>query len=178
MKDAQPNPRPSQDTPEALVNRLLGQIRNQFCGDLDEKAWYRDHYHWLKRNVVLWPARFMWGKGFTLPAARYEQIMLAVFQDIKRHGQTGQVRYWPAYLMKCVQDHWHHHWEEYYGEAKSARALAEAAMLALQARQAPADQTTEALAMAHQVLVGRRRRQPRSTAPPPAAPKQLGLFPS
>jgi hypothetical protein len=43
------------------------------------------HSHFIRRNVILWPARFMMGKGFTVPAARYEQIM----RDVERQAQAA-----------------------------------------------------------------------------------------
>jgi hypothetical protein len=153
MKSIRP-PRLSQETPEVMVSRLLGLVRGQFCGDLPDKEWFQQT-GFLRVKVILWPARFMAGKGFTLPPARYEAILRGVLAEIKHHGQTGQVRYWPGYLMKCVQDHWKHHWEEYYQEAKSVRTLAESLVVAC-GRTGAEDRGVEALALAHRVLAGRR----------------------
>ena len=160
--------RPSQDTPEALVSRLLATIRGQFCGDMSPGEWAM-HSHFVRRNVVLWPARFMFGKGFTIPASRYEQIMRDIFQTIIQQGQTGAVKFWPGYLMHCVQQHWHHHWEDYYQEAKSARNLV-ATLIAGCKPVEHEDRTVEALAMAHRVLTSKK---PKSR--PAAAPAQLGF---
>ncbi len=60
------------------------------------------HQHFIKRNVILWPARFMIGKGFTLPASRYEAIMRSIFQTIIQHGDTGVVKFWPGYPEAIV----------------------------------------------------------------------------
>jgi hypothetical protein len=96
----------------------------------------------------------MVGKGFTLPAERYQAIMVEILQEIKEHGSTAQVRYWPGYLMKCVQDHWRHHWEEYYEESKSVRNIVTAALLAGKAT--PQDKTIDTLASVHRVLTARK----------------------
>ena len=160
--------RPSQDTPEALVSRLLTTIRGQFCGDMTPGEWSM-HSHFIRKNVILWPARFMFGKGFTLPAARYEQIHRSIFQTIIQNGQTGSVKFWPGYLMHCVQQHWHHHWEEYYGEAKSVRNQV-GTLIANCKKIEAEDRTVEALALAHRVLTSRK---PKSR--PTAAPSQLGF---
>ena len=162
------NDRPYQDTPEDLVARLLSTVRGQFCGDMTPGEWGM-HSHFIKRNVILWPARFMIGKGFTVPAARYESIMRSIFQTIIQHGDTGVVKFWPGYLMMCVQQHWRHHWEEYYAEAKSARTLV-ATLLAGCKPIEHEDRTVEALAMAHKVLA---TKKPKSR--PAAAPAQLGF---
>lgn len=158
--------RPSQDTPEDLVHRLLSAVRGQFCGDMTQKEWAQ-FSHFIRRNVILWPARFIFGKGFTLPAARYESIMRDIFRTIIEHGHPGAVIFWPGYLMKCTQEHWRHHWEEYYAESKSVRNHVTAALLACKPL-AKEDRTVEALAMAHQVLTKRSR---------PIRPSQTPLFP-
>jgi hypothetical protein len=129
--------------------------------------------HFLKRNVVLWPARFMVAKGFTVPAPRYESILRSIFSDVAVHGKTGAIKYWPGYLMKCVQDHMRHHWEEYYDEAKSIRSTAEIALLHLGKLQRQNDPTVEALAAAHKVLTDKRRLVKRFAFQP--AQRQLGF---
>jgi hypothetical protein len=159
MKKPPQRPQLEQKCPEEIVNGLLGIIRRQFVPNCSDKEWYKDHNRFIRRNVVLWPARFMVGKkGFTLPPDRYEAIMLAILNDVKVHGQTGQVRYWPGYLMHCVQQHWEHHWEEYYQEAKSLRTQAEAALLALEARRGdPESNAVEVMAATHRLLAGKKK---------------------
>ena len=161
--------RPKQTTDTEMEARLLGIVRGQFCSDLTDKQWFQ-HIQFVRVNVILWSARFVTKHGFTLPGERFEGILKEVFMDIKRHGQTGQVRYWPGYLMKCVQDHWQHHWEDYYKEAKSVRNLAEAALVN-SGKVTAADRTVETLALAHQVLTGNRRKKRVGRQP-----KQLNLL--
>lgn len=170
-RPAQQDHRPGQSVDAQVEGRLLGLIRGQFCPDLPAKEWYQ-HVPFLRVKVVLWPARFITGKGFTVPESRYEDIMRAIFTEIKRFGQTGQVRYWPGYLTKCVQDHWKHHWEEYYAEAKSARTLAETILAHTGNTTATEDRSVEAMAAAHKVLVAVRKKS--KVAP---VGKQITLFP-
>jgi hypothetical protein len=156
--------RPRQDVGRQIVDDLLGVIRGQFYPDA--KSFYQDRA-FLQRNVVLWPAKWLDQRGVTLPPARYKEILLEVFTGIKQHGQTGAVRYWPGYLMKCVQDHFKHHGEDYYEEGKSVRNLAERAVMAaaLAGKDRPvADDSVRQLAKA-QALVALPKRQPK--------PKQL-----
>lgn len=167
-RSEKPAPRPAQEMPHEMVTRLVVLIRGQFCGDLSDKEWFQ-HENFVRFRVICWPARFMAGKGFTVSPERYEEIMRAILADVKRHGQTGEVRYWPGYLLRCVQQHWKHHWEEYYQEAKSVRSLAEAVVVSAGRAQAE-DRGVEALALAHKVLTGQRRK-PKAAA----APKQLAF---
>lgn len=149
------NDRTKQELPADLIARLMAVVRNQFCGDLEGSEWGKNS-HFVKRNVILWPAYFICNKnGFTLPAHRYEAIMGVIFEGIKRHGQTGSVRYWQGYLMKCVQDHWNHHWEEYYAEAKASRNIAETALANIGRLSERTDPTVETLAGVHKVLAAK-----------------------
>ena len=147
--------RPKQEVSADLVNGLMAYVRNQFCGSMDGATWGK-HSHFVRRNVILWPARFICDKkGFTLTGKRYEQIMRSIFAEIKANMTNAPIRYWPGYLMKCVQDHWKHHWEEYYQEAKSARNIAESTLLTLGRLPARTDSTVETLASAHRVLAAK-----------------------
>jgi hypothetical protein len=40
------------------------------------------------------------------------------------------IRYWPGYLMHCVQEHFKHHGDDYYQEGKSVRSALERSMMA------------------------------------------------
>lgn len=151
--------RPKQQLADEIVADLMRTIRNQFCPDLTDKEWFKDHYHFTKKNVVLWPARFICGKGFTMTGERYKAILMGIFDTIKAHGDTGGVRHWQFYLLKCVQEHFKHQWEDYYAEAKSARSLAEHALLGLRRATAAtvAPDPIEAMALAQRLASPGRR---------------------
>jgi hypothetical protein len=150
--------RPKQEVPADLMNRLMALVRGQFCGNMTGKEWGK-HSHFVRRNVILWPARFVTGKGFTVPGNVYEQILRNIFSEIKANMTNAPIRYWPGYLMKCVQDHWRHHWEEYYEESKAARSSADMALVALGRLPARPDATVETLAGVHHVLTQNAKRK-------------------
>jgi hypothetical protein len=140
MKDghnsARPSPskrlnpeRPHQQVPAEIIADLL-QAACNFYGDCPDK-WHADQ-HFIKRNVITWPARWLNTRGITLTPDRYKEIVLEVFQGIKQHGQTEKVKYWPAYLMHSVQTHFKLHGEQYYNEGKSLRLKLESALLGAQ----------------------------------------------
>jgi len=135
----------------------MAKIRGQFCGNMPPKDWAQ-MYGWIRLNVVLWPARFITKKNFTMPGEKYEKIMLEIFDGIKRHGTTGVVKRWPGYLMKCVQSHFETNWETYYREAKGVQNLA-LHTLANIGKVTPQDRTVESLSMAHQVLSATAKKQ-------------------
>jgi hypothetical protein len=128
QKPTQRIDRPKQQTPADLIDDLMHIVRSSFYQDQSDK-WLTDQ-HFIKRNVVLWPAGWLNKRGVTLPPDRYKSILIDVFMGIKQKGNTEAVKYWPGYLMHCVQSHFKIHGEEYYNEGKSLRAAAEAALMA------------------------------------------------
>lgn len=149
--------RPRQDTPTDLVNDLLGVIRNQFYTE-DRNQWFKDQA-FLRRNVVLWPADWLNQRGVTLPLDRYKKILLGVFNTIKIHGDTDAVHYWPGYLMHCVQEHFRHHEEEIYEEAKSVRVKLDQALGKLTPEQRVTADSMRILSEAYKLSASPRKRR-------------------
>lgn len=154
-------PRARQQMPREIVGDLLGVIRGQFCGDLPDKKWFQQQRFFLR--VVTWPAGWLKSRGVTLTPERYKAVLVGIFGDIKTHGTTGAVKHWPGYLLHCVQEHFKHHGDELYEEAKAVRHLVERSLA--QARPgAAAPDPIETLAGVKAVLSpgrGRRAAKPR-----------------
>lgn len=162
--------RPKQVLPAEIIGDLMGAIRNQFYDGND--AWFADQ-EFIRRRVVTWPARWLNGRGVTLKPARYKEILLDIFQEIKRHGQTAAVEYWPGYLVHCVQQYFEHHGEEIYAEGKSLRNEVENALLAgrRSADEARTNDPVAGLALVHQALTVAHKRKHR-----PSSQKQMNLL--
>lgn len=163
--------RPAQQTPVEIVEDLMQAIRVGFYQDAPKK-WFADQ-HFIKRNIVLWPATWFQKKAVTVPAERYKEIVRALILDIKANVRQ-EIKYVPAYLMKSMQDHFAMHGDEYYEEAKSIRSRAEIALsLAQRATIEPrrAD-VVEAMAISRSVLIAGTKRKPKA-AP---APRQMSLL--
>jgi hypothetical protein len=165
---------PKQVAGDELVAKLMALIRGQFCGDMTPKEWAQ-MYHFIRRNVVLWPARFITQKRFTITGARYEQIMLEIFEGIKRNGTQAVVKRWPGYLMKCVQSHFEVNWETYYRESKGVSNIA-LHTLATLGKMETQDRTVEALSMAHRVLTSRPKKKKIVPTEKPANNSQLTML--
>jgi hypothetical protein len=130
--------RPKQSLAQDLLDSLLALIQRHFYPysiqsadggyNHDESRAFAQDRSRLLSWVILWPARFMTGKGFTVTGDRYKQIFISIILEAVRYGNTSKVTYRPAWLKHVVQTHFRHHWEEYYAEAKSARAQADHAL--------------------------------------------------
>ena len=114
--------RPEQQTTEELLSRLEAFVRRQFYPD-DFVQFAKDRRH-LRRWVLLYPARWLIGRGVTISLDQYHKLVVDVLTEALRHGKTGEIDYRPAWLGKVIQTHINHHGEELYNQAKSARELA------------------------------------------------------
>jgi hypothetical protein len=170
-----PYDRPQQEAPIEMVDDLLETIRRQFYGEISAERWAQDKY-FLKIHVVTWPAQWLTERGVTLPPTRYQEILQGIFQGIKQHGKTGEVTHWPRYLTYCVQQHFKHHEDEIYAEAKSVRLAIERAVSRLQPATGPRPDLIASIAQVHQLMRHSRARA-RKPSPEKAAVRQeeLGL---
>jgi hypothetical protein len=137
--------------PDEIVQSVMGVIRNSFYAGDDK--WFAQQ-HDIKRMVVTWPANWLTKKGVTLPGARFKEILIGILMDIKHHGDTEGVKYWPRYLFHCVQQHFKHHGDEIYEEAKALRHRVDSVLMAVGsvAKESKAIDPVEAIALAHRVL--------------------------
>jgi hypothetical protein len=140
--------RPKQQLPGEIIHDLMGVIRGAFYPGDDR--WFADQ-HFIRRHVVTWPAAWLVGKGVTLKPERYKEIVLGVIQGIKRHGQTGVVKYWPGYLKHCLQMHFKVHGDEIYEEAKSLRTALDNALLACKRGEGDGPDPIEVIAAARRI---------------------------
>lgn len=147
--------RPKTVCPSDVASSLLAFIRGQFYSG-DDKRFFQDQSFLLR--VIAYPAAWLTRRGVMWDAKKYESFLLGIFREIQQHGQTDQVKYWPGYLLHCVQTRFKLHGEEIYEEAKSARNLVEIAMLFTGKPQARPDTTTETLAQVSSILATKRKR--------------------
>lgn len=145
---------------EVDVDALLRNIRGQFYTDLPEKRFHQD------RNVLMlaitWPAQWLHERGVTWSGERYFRTLRDLLVEIKRHGATAQIKFFPGYLLKCVQDHFAPNSDAYCEEGRQARHTWERALGRAVASAAPSslrqdEEKIAVLAEAHRVLAVRRK---------------------
>lgn len=122
-----------QITSQELTDDLLAFLYRKFY-EPDAVGFNQDKKR-LLQWVVLWPATHLNEAGVTISADRYKQIFTDVMLLALQLGNTGLIKYRPAWLMKVIQSHYGIHWDEIYAEAKSPRSLADNALLSV--RQLP-----------------------------------------
>ena len=103
------------------TEKLLAQIKQRFytCKSSD-KQFYADRRMLL--YALTWPGNWLEQRGLPISAQRYEQLLTQRFKAIAQHGDPERYqRYFPAYLLKCLQDWFAHHGDELYEELKHIR---------------------------------------------------------
>ncbi len=155
--------------PESTVE-LLRQVRARFY-PTGEQAFYRDRRMLL--YALSWPAVWLEQRGLTCSAARYHTIVIQRLDAIAAHGDPARYgAYFPAYLLKCLQDWFQHHGHELYDELKHIRnALDQVLASVRSAAHVRRDaRPLDVLASAHRLIAGR----PSNTAQ--TRSKQLSLL--
>jgi hypothetical protein len=153
------------------VEGLLEEVRRRFYAGQPVRDFHRDRRMLL--YALTWPAAWLEGRALTCPAARYHALLAERLVDIAVHGDPARYgAYFPAYLLKCLQDWFQHHGEGLYDELKHIRnaldqVLASARFAARVQRDA---QHTEILAATHRLLQAHRAQREKPDG------RQLSLF--
>ena len=147
----------SQATSQELTDDLLEFIQRKFYeGDV---AGFTKDKRRLLLWVVLWPATYLDERGVTLPGSRLKEIFMDTVMLALQQGNTGNIKYRPAWLGRVIQSHFKIHWDEIYQEAKSSRSLADHALLvAGRLPVAPAADPTRQMAATARLLKGCKRK--------------------
>jgi hypothetical protein len=123
--------------------------------------------------ALTWPSTWLCGRGLTCSPARYNLLIAERLEAIAAHGDPCRYgAYFPAYLLKCLQDWFQHHGDQLYDELKHVRnaidqVLASARFAASVQRDA---RHVDLLASAHRLILPRRTRHGKHDS------SQLSLF--
>lgn len=160
---------------DTFVKRYLYQIRTKFYPD-NEKGFYQERT--LLLRAITHPAHWLKDRGVSLPEAKLEAILNEILRGIMHHGDTGNIGFFSAYLLKAVQTHMSKQGDRYYEDAKALRNIASTALADLtkkqQARLPDAlDPVTAHLADLNQLIRATKPGKRKKAAP---AGTQLSLF--
>lgn len=167
--------RQEQETPAEMVDTLMGMIRGQFYADAHPREWLRDQ-HYIRREIILWPASWLKERGMVMDPVRYKALIVEKLQDVKRNCAQAKFTYFPAYLARCIRDHFHHNEDSIYEEAKALRGQLASVLGKLRPDQGP--DLVDTLTAARDVLMARKRAKrtlpaARPTASHPAPQQEL-----
>jgi hypothetical protein len=150
-------PRP--EIGEALQH-LLVTVELRFYATLPKGDFHRDRRMLL--YAMTWPSTWLKSRGLTCSSSRYNLLIAERLESIAAHGDPGRYgAYFPAYLLKCLQDWFQHHGEELYDELKHIRnALDQVLTSARFAANVQRDaHHIELLAEAHRLIQAKRARR-------------------
>ena len=150
---------------------LLESVRARFYTGRSGPDFHRDRRMLL--YALTWPAVWLERRGLTCPPARYQALVGDRLAEIALHGDPARYgAYFPAYLIKCLQDWFHHHGEELYDELKHIRNALNQVLASVRLATAVQHdaQHIELLAATHRLIHGRRAHRERPDD------RQLSLF--
>jgi hypothetical protein len=159
---------------EQTLQHLLGHTRRRFYENHPPKRWHEDRLALIK--ALTWPARWLTRHGVSISQARYRQLLEERLTAIAAHGDPKRRRaYFPAYLIKCLQDHFAHHGETLYDELKHIRNALYGLEIHINIRERSREENAqiEALARTHSLLAVKAQGKRKTRAKPS---DQLELF--
>ena len=141
------------------LDAVLRYIGKHIYKDNDA-SFQRDRHRLM--YALTWPAAWLDSQGLRMHSKDYQRMLLDKLKQIHAHGDPARYRaYFPKYLLKCLQDHCHHHHETLYRELKHASYSIEEIIKNIQTGP---DNHTTVLAQAH-ALLRRSHRNKDTTAP-------------
>jgi hypothetical protein len=120
MNSSDRSPRSSPPDPRT-IDDLLSAIRGGFyAGRPDPRDFHRDRRALL--YALTWPAVWLDRRGLSCSPQRYRSLIADRLHAIRAHGDPAcYSAFFPAYLLKCLQDFFERHGDELCGELKHIR---------------------------------------------------------
>ena len=153
------------------VQQLLVAVERRFYAALPKGDFHRDRR--MLVYAITWPSTWLKCRNLTCSPARYNLLIAQRLEAIAAHGDPCRYgAYFPAYLLKCLQDWFRHHGDELYDELKHIsnaidQVLASACLAANVQHEA---HHVELLASAHRLIQAKRTRRAKHDA------RQMSLF--
>jgi hypothetical protein len=106
---------------ERTIDQLLESVRLRFyAGRPDPRDFHRDRRALL--YALTWPSVWLDRRNLVCSPERYRSLITDRLHAIGAHGDPAcYSAYFPAYLLKCLQDFFERHGDELYGELKHIR---------------------------------------------------------
>lgn len=149
-----------------LLDELLGEVRSRFYAEAAARTFFAQRRGLIK--AITWPAAWLKRHGFTseVTPASYRRLITTVLDEVVAHGkaQFAASHYFPAYLLKCMQEHCLRHTEAVLYDFKLLRNRVDFASLVDALREAPRRgeesqaSPVDAFAEAHRLLALPRRK--------------------
>ena len=142
------------------TEKLLAQIQQNFYScKSSEKQFYADRRMLL--YALTWPGNWLEQRGLPITAQGYEHLLSQRLKAIAQHGKPERYqRYFPGYLLKCLQDWFAHHGDELYEELKHVRNHLHSIEALLQrCTSQRAEDIVTPMAKAHAILMSQRQRK-------------------
>ena len=141
--------------PDAVIEELLASINARFYAKTGARQWLQDQKPLML--ALTWPATWLAQRGISLTLDRYEAILREILTTVQTHGEVAAIKYFPAYLLRCVRLWFVHHGEALYEERKRIRNAIDLRMLKGGTPRTAPD-PIEALVAANRVLAAGGRR--------------------
>jgi hypothetical protein len=105
---------------DSAVPQLLEIVRLGFYANQPKAHFFRDRRMLL--YALTWPAGWLDSRGLPCSPQRYHALVAERLKAISAHGDPSCYgAFFPAYLLKCLQDWFQYHGDDLYDELKHVR---------------------------------------------------------
>jgi len=159
---------------QQTLQRLLTTVRQRFYAELPKNRWHQDRHALIR--ALTWPANWMHLRGVSLSQARYARLIEERLDAILRYGDPKRFQgYFPAYLLKCIQDYFAHNEDDLTHELKHIRNCLYGWEIRLEIYERTRQENSEieALARVHRILTVKTKAKKNAR---PQGAQQLELF--
>ena len=97
---------------EKTIQNILIKIEKLFYSTPNQQRCYYQDKRMLIYTIT-WPAEWMRSRGLQISQPAYEKLIIERLEQIAEYGnQQAYQKYFPRYLLKCIQN-----WFQYNGNA-------------------------------------------------------------
>lgn len=165
-----------------LLDRQLERIRLLFYPEKHlQQSFYRDRQRLL--HALTWPASWLLRRGLRLSPTRYARLLDEQLITILTHADRSRCQiYFPAYLLKCIQEWFAHHGDELCDELSHIRnalwqietIVARMQKSTDQIKAIQEEQAIKVMAQTHAILSAKQAQNARNKQHP--SQRQMNLF--
>lgn len=112
-----------------FLDAMIDDVRDRFYAEAEPRTFYAQRRQLVR--ALTWPAIWWRRRGFRteITPENYRRVITSVLDGIGKHGDAAKIKsgtmgasgFFPAYLLKCIQDHYQYHGESLYETAKPLR---------------------------------------------------------
>jgi len=103
-----------------IIENILAHIKKHFYSNNQSKCFYQDKHMLI--YAITWPATWFEQRALRPSQSKYQQLIENILEQITLHGKPHLYqKYFPRYLLKCIQQWFYFKGQPLYEQLKHIR---------------------------------------------------------